>query len=135
MLARYKIPYMQKLSLDDPAATGKRIDTRKHTKHFLRPEASMVQAYLATPSAAAWEQFKGEYLALLQLRFQSDRRPFDELYREAMRGDVFLGCNCPTKKNPDVQRCHTVVALQFMREKFPDLQIVIPGSSDRSFEI
>jgi hypothetical protein len=128
MLARYKIPYMQKLSADDPAAKGKRIDTRKHTKHFFRPEPQMVQTYLAAPSAAAWEHFKREYLALLQSRFEGDKELFDELYLEAMQSNVFLGCSCPTKKNPDVQRCHTVLALQFMSERYPDLQVVIPSS-------
>jgi len=128
MLGRYKIPYMQKLSPDDPAAKGKRIDTRKHTKHFLRPEPQMVETYLASASAAAWEQFTHDYLALLQSRFESDKELFDELYLEAMQSNVFLGCGCPTKKNPDVQRCHTVLALQFISEMYSDLQVVIPSS-------
>jgi hypothetical protein len=40
--------------------------------------------------------------------------------------DVWLGCNCPTAKNPDVRRCHTVLALQFMKERYPALEVRIP---------
>jgi hypothetical protein len=38
-----------------------------------------------------------------------------------------LGCSCPTAKNPDVMRCHTVLALRFMRAHYPALDIRYPG--------
>lgn len=46
--------------------------------------------------------------------------PFDGLAR---RPDVYLGCSCPTKTNPDVRRCHTWLALEFIRERCPDLDV------------
>jgi hypothetical protein len=39
---------------------------------------------------------------------------------------VYLGCSCPSRANPDVQRCHTVLALQFMKKKYPKLRVVLP---------
>ena len=47
----------------------------------------------------------------------------------AASNDVFLGCNCPTKKNPILGRCHTYLALEFMQKKYPSLDVVIPGTS------
>ena len=40
--------------------------------------------------------------------------------------DVLLGCSCPTKKQPDVNRRHTVQALAFMVERYPDLDVRFP---------
>ena len=40
--------------------------------------------------------------------------------------EVYLGCSCPTKKNPNVNHCHTVLALRFMSEHYPALDIVFP---------
>jgi hypothetical protein len=44
----------------------------------------------------------------------------------ANNNDVYLGCSCPTKRNPDVNRCHTVLALRFMKRKYPGLKVEIP---------
>ena len=127
MLARYSIQRGRKLG-DYPKAIreGTRQDTRKHTRHVLRPEADEVQRYLADPSAAAWKQFRDVYLDLLDARFTHDRAPFDAIADLARQGDVFLGCNCPTAANPDVKRCHTTLALRFMRERYRDLVVQLP---------
>ena len=63
---------------------------------------------------------------MLEQRFDADRVPFDELAALATENDVFLGCSCPTKKNPIAGRCHTYLALAFMEEKFPNLTIRVP---------
>jgi hypothetical protein len=105
---------------------GHRMDTRKHTRHVLRPTEPMVARYLATPTAAAWAAFRSAYLDELQARYRRDRAPFDELADEARAGDVYLGCSCPTAKNPDVHHCHTYLALEFMRDRYPDLDVVFP---------
>jgi len=86
----------------------------------------MVERVLADGSAAAWRDFKDRYAALLKSRFDRDRAPFDELAESAKTGDVFLGCSCPSSANPDVARCHTVLALRFMGRKYRSLQIVLP---------
>ena len=49
-----------------------------------------------------------------------------EGYELARRHDVYLGCNCPTARQPDVLRCHTVLALAFLRERYPDLSVRLP---------
>lgn len=126
MLARYKI-YRGKRPEDDPLPQGTRMDTRKHTRHVLRPETSMVERFLADGSEAAWRRFRDDYLKRLERRFETDRGPFDDLARRATDGDVFLGCNCPTKANPDVTRCHTVLALGFMKRKYRSLPIALPS--------
>jgi hypothetical protein len=123
MLARYTI------KRGAPASTlphGVRQDTRKHTKHVLRPEPEMVERFLAAPSDAAFESFARGYRALLEQRFQTDRTPFDELAELARDNDVWLGCNCPTRKNPDVRHCHTTLALEFMKKRYPDLDVRMP---------
>ncbi len=125
MLARYKI-YRGKRPADDPLPNGIRQDTRKHTSHCLRPPEAIVTAYLAAPSSAAWEKFAATYLRALEDRFANDSSPFDQLAEIAMREKVFLGCSCPTAKNPNVNHCHTVLALRFMREHYPKLDIVFP---------
>jgi hypothetical protein len=86
----------------------------------------MVRGFLQAPDLPAWQRFEREYLALLEERFASDRRSFEVLAELAQVGHVFLGCSCPTSKNPDVWHCHTVLALQFMKRKFPDLTVVLP---------
>ena len=55
--------------------------------------------------------------------------PFDGLAR---RPDVYLGCSCPTKTNPDVRRCHTWLALEFIRERCPELDVRFPEPRDPS---
>ena len=106
---------------------GVRQDTRKHTRHVLRPTAQMVEAPLAAgESAAAWRAFARAYRALVKQRFAADRAPFDALADLARTGDVWLGCNCPTAKQPDVRRCHTSHALAFMKAHYPDLDVRTP---------
>ena len=132
MLARYWM-VRGKRPKNDPLPEGTRMDTRKHTRHFLRPETRMVERVLADGSAAAWRDFRGGYLALLKSRFDKDRMPFDELAQSAKSGDVFLGCSCPSRANPDVARCHTVLALSFIKRKYRSLRVVFPkGVSAKS---
>jgi hypothetical protein len=84
----------------------------------LRPTKEIVDAYLASPSDAAWRRFEHAYLALLEDRYQDDRAAFDELAALAAENDVFLGCSCPTKKKPMMGHCHTYLGLQFMKAKY-----------------
>jgi hypothetical protein len=86
----------------------------------------MVTGYLTAPSDAAFAAYRRAYLAELAVRFAQDRIPFEELADDARRGDVFLGCSCPTERNPDVRRCHTYLALEFMRDHYPDVPIQFP---------
>ena len=125
MLARYTI-VRGKRPPDQPLPDGVRLDTRRHTRHCLRPKRDIVDAYLADPSEASWRTFRQAYLREIQLRYAADPAPFDQLAELAAREDVYLGCSCPTKKNPDVHRCHTVLALGFMRERYPQLKITMP---------
>jgi uncharacterized protein YeaO (DUF488 family) len=111
---------------DDPLPEGLRLDTRKHTRHVLRPTSEMVRRFLEAPGNEEWDAFRREYLALLAERFAADRKPFDDLAFVARRRDVYLGCSCPTKRNPRIDRCHTVLALRFMQERYPELEVVIP---------
>ena len=125
MLARYTtkrgVP-----AADLPA--GVRQDTRKHTHHVLRPEADAVEAYLA--GELPWERFAERYRAVVRARYAEDPAPFDALARLARDGDLFLGCSCPTKTVPDVRRCHTWLALDFMAETYPDLDVRYPEVPD-----
>lgn len=129
MLTRYTI-IRGKRSPSDPLPDGVRQDTRRHTRHCLRPERAMVDRYLADPTNTAWEEFRQQYLALLDARFASDPEPFRALADLAAAQDVYLGCNCPTRTNPSVWHCHTVLALQFMKSRFPSLYIVLPPNPD-----
>jgi len=124
MLTRYCIVRGAKAST---LPGGVRQDTRKHTRHVLRPTAEMVVAVLGRAGEpAAWRQFDLAYRALLEARFAADRTAFDQLAALARREDVLLGCNCPTAKNPDVRRCHTWHALAFMKQRYPDLDVRFP---------
>lgn len=114
MLTRYKI-WRDKPPADQPLPEGVRMDTRKHTRHCLRPDADRVREYLAAPSPRSWERFRSQHLALLAERFDADRRPFDAVAERARRERVLIGCSCPTKADPDVEHCQTVLALGFMR--------------------
>jgi hypothetical protein len=125
MLARYQI-IRGKRPRDAPLPEGVRIDTRKHTQHVLRPDAEQVQALLADPSPAAFRTFAQSYRTLLATRFAQDRAPFDALAALAREQAVYLGCNCPTRANPDPKRCHTALALAFMKRKYPKLEVVLP---------
>ncbi len=105
---------------------GRRMDTRKHTSHVLRPTKELVDSFLGKPDAS-WAKFRREYRATITARFKADRAPFDELAELAREEDVYLGCSCPTAKNPDVKHCHTYLALELMHEWYPDLEIVFPA--------
>lgn len=125
MLSRYTI-YRRRPPEALPLPVGIRQDSRHRTQHILRPTSEMVEAFLAEPSDAAWNRFESEYIAELGRRFRTDNTSFVQLATLAAENDVFLGCSCPTKKNPDVRHCHTYVALMFMKEKFPSLNVVPP---------
>ena len=132
MLARYKI-YRGKRPPQDPLPDGVRQDARFRTRHVLRPTKEMATAFLESGTEAAWKKFAADYRALLAERFREDRRAFDELAELAARHDVFIGCSCPTEKSPRVERCHTYLALQFMKTKYRRLRIVFPKASRGSF--
>jgi hypothetical protein len=87
----------------------------------------MVAELLADPSEQHWQRYRREYLALVARRWREDHAPFDALAERARREDVYLGCNCPTKRNPDVRHCHTVLALEFMQQHYPDLDVRFPA--------
>ena len=97
-----------------------------HTQHILRPSEEIVKAYLAEPTVQAWKKFAAQYLRMLKKRFNENRISFDKLAQLAEREDVYLGCSCPTAKNPDVNHCHTVLALRFMQERYSDLTVRFP---------
>lgn len=124
LLARYTIVRgAPASSLPD----GVRQDTRKHTKHVLRPTPELVALVLdGDAGEEAWRAYPIAYRALLEQRFAEDRAAFDKIAAMARFHDVYLGCNCPTQKQPDVRRCHTVLALAFMKERYPDLDVRSP---------
>lgn len=129
MLARYKI-YRGKLPAGVQRPDGVRQDTRKHTRHCLRPPAELVTEYLGNPTPQAWREFATSYKRTLESRHRTDPKPFDELAALAASTPVYIGCSCPTAKNPDVSRCHTVLALKFMHGKYPALDVRFPESDD-----
>jgi len=92
----------------------------------------MVAAVFASDgSEAAWAQYASEYRALLERRLSETPEKFDLLATMARWHDVFLGCSCPSTKNPDVRRCHTVLALEFMKERYPGLDVRFPDGVSR----
>lgn len=125
MLARYKI-YRGKPPAGATLPSGIRQDTRKHTRHCLRPQTESVAKYLEDPTPRAWKTFSAGYLRTVKQRWKDDPSPFDELAELAATEDVYLGCSCPTAKNPDVQCCHTVLALRFMEEKYKAVVVEYP---------
>jgi hypothetical protein len=126
MLMRYQM-VRGKRAPGDPLPNGIRMDTRKHTRHLLRPRAASVEAVLRDGTDAAFRRFAREYTAELETRFKENRTGFDELAETARHADVYLGCSCPSRANPDVRRCHTVLALAFMKKKYPNLRVVSPA--------
>ena len=125
MLARYKI-YRGKRPVDATLPAGIRQDTRKHTRHCLRPPEEIVAEYLAKPTSTAWRKFESEYLRNLDTRYEVDSTPFDNLADLASTENVYIGCSCPTAKNPDVKHCHTVLALKYMKKRYPALAVEFP---------
>lgn len=111
---------------DDSLPEGVRQDTRKHTRHVLRPDPEAVADYLRDPTEAAWRAFARAYRGLLDRRRAEDGAAFEALAQLARERAVWLGCNCPTAKNPDVRRCHTMLALEFLAAKYPDLEVLLP---------
>ena len=134
MLGRYRIVRGVRPA-DDPLPSGVRQDTRKHTRHVLRPDAEAVERYLARPDDEAWERFAADYRATLEARMRAQGLNFDVVADLAREGDLWLGCSCPTAANPDVRRCHTFLALEFMAERYPDLQVVWPTATGRRAEL
>jgi hypothetical protein len=126
MLARYTI-YRGKRPVGDPLPDGIRQDSRKHTRHCLRPPAELVAKFLAHPATKEWNVFSREYRRALEGRYQDDPAPFDKLAELAIENDVYIGCSCPTRKNPDVNHCHTVLALRFMQQRYPNLTVEFPS--------
>ncbi|MCH7721156.1 MAG: hypothetical protein IH988_09250 [Planctomycetes bacterium] len=129
MLARYNI-IRGKRPPSDPVPDGIRQDARWRTKHVLRPDEDMVQTYLDSPDDNAWRKFSKAYFALLDERYRNDQTPFDQLAQLANDNDVFIGCSCPTKANPRVDRCHTFLALDFMNGKYRTLSFELPQTCD-----
>jgi hypothetical protein len=125
MLARYRIVRGAR-DRDDPLPDGIRQDTRKHTRHVLRPSSELVLLLLDDSSDATFRRFARGYRALLQQRFAKERERFDALAALALRENVYIGCNCPTARQPDVRRCHTVLALEFMHRHYPALVVHEP---------
>jgi len=83
--------------------------------------------YLAAPSDDAWQRYRDAYMALIEERFRENRKHFDQLADLARENDVFIGCSCPTIANPKIDHCHTYLALEFMRSKYPKLRIKMPN--------
>jgi hypothetical protein len=125
MLARYRIVRGVRPA-DDPLPQGVRQDTRKHTRHILRPSSEIVTQFLSDPSPRGFSKFRAAYLALLRERFASERAAFDSLAELARDADVYLGCNCPTTQQPDVRHCHTYLALGFLAKHYPELRVQFP---------
>lgn len=125
MLARYSIVRGAHAS---SLPIGIRQDTRKHTRHVLRPTPELVaEVFGSARDDAAWARYATSYRALLEARFAEERAAFDRIATFARWHDVHLGCSCPSSKNPDVLRCHTVLALAFMKERYPDLDVRMPA--------
>ena len=129
MLSRYTI-YRRRPSGAPPLPDGIRKDTRWRTSHVLRPTKEIVETFLADPNDEAWQAFRQAYLDLLEERYRESPEQFGLLAELASEQDVFIGCSCPTRKNPDVRRCHTWLALEFMRQKYPNLDVVMPMVTD-----
>ncbi|MEW4456367.1 hypothetical protein AB1L30_27135 [Bremerella sp. JC817] len=125
MLSRYTI-YRRRPADAGPLPEGVRQDTRYRTRHILRPTQEMVEAYLGQTGDDHFARFRRDYLVLLDQRFTDDRAGFDQLAELALQEDVYLGCSCPTQKNPDVRHCHTWLALQFMQTHYPELEVWFP---------
>jgi hypothetical protein len=87
----------------------------------------MVRKFLSSQASYPWERFEQDYFQVLESRFREDRTPFDKLAELASHQDVYIGCSCPTEKNPDVYHCHTLLALRFMQQHYPGLKVLFPA--------
>lgn len=128
MLSRYTM-YRRRPADAGPLPEGIRQDTRWRTKHLLRPTEEIVEAFLEDTSDTGWKRFRDAYDHLLEARYHESPAEFQKLAELATSQDVYLGCNCPTHKNPRVEHCHTWLALKFMKKKFPHLDVVFPEST------
>ncbi|MBK7092877.1 MAG: hypothetical protein IPH59_14355 [bacterium] len=129
MLARYQIPpRFHKIPPGDPALKGTRLDTRKNHNYVFCPTPEMVEAYFNDMTPKGWKLFTKNYRRLLQERFETRREEFDKWATVAAESDLFLGCSCPTERNPNLEQCHTWLALEFMQKKYPKLKIEFPRS-------
>jgi len=120
VLARYQI-VRGKRPEGNPLPEGVRVDIRKHTKHFLRPTRQR-RGVPERPGRRAFRQFSA--------RYDPTCRPVSP-----KNGARSTPCgtgrkrrrlprmHCPTRTNPEVTRCHTVLALGFMKRKYPRLPI------------
>ena len=128
MLARYKIPRGKVEMREFPLPEGIRQDVRHRCfpKHPLAPKPEMVEKYFANPTSEGRRRFRSEYEKLLEKNYSERRSEVDALAEKASASDVYVGCSCPTKANPDVNHCHTVIALQFMKKKYPKLEVQFP---------
>ena len=122
MISRYRI-VRGKRRAGDPLPEGYRQDTRKHTRHVLRPTYELASEFLRRPDDLGFAAFRKAYVELLERRFAEDRTRFDALAELARHKNVYLGCNCPTQKQPHVERCHTLLALRFLARQYPDLDV------------
>lgn len=130
MLSRYTIYRGRPKGKTEPVPEGIRQDARWRCKrHPLHPTEVMVKRYLAAPGEKGWQVFRRAYLAELEKRHRENPEPFDLLAGLARKQDVYIGCSCPTQSNPRVDRCHTWVALEFMKRKYPTLKVVFPRIS------
>ncbi|MGF1465589.1 MAG: hypothetical protein ACFCGT_05605 [Sandaracinaceae bacterium] len=129
MLSRYRIVRGRRPP-DEPLPEGERVvrvDIRKHVRHVLAPDPHDVAAYLVDPAdPARFAAFRAAYLRRLEERYEATPDAFVEIAERARRHDVYLGCSCPTRKQPDVSRCHTVLALRFFAQRFEDLEVRFP---------
>lgn len=120
MLGRFQI----KRKVAFPRASGSVFkDSRKHTSHVFAPAKELVISYLRNPTLESWQTFQREYIRILRERLLSMPEKFEGIHRHAESGNYYIGCNCPTRTNPFLCRCHTVLALEFMKETYPDLEV------------
>jgi hypothetical protein len=125
MVNRYKV-CRRKRPAGEPLPNGLRRDTRKHTRHCLRPSAELVNQFLGQPSSASRKDFATEYWRTLIARYEEDPAPFDRPAKLASKDEIYIGCSCPTKKNPEVDYCHTVLALRLIAGNYPELDVEYP---------
>lgn len=123
MLSRYQ---MKRGVKKEHLPAGIRQDTRKHTRHILRPPTQLVLDYLSTESKVTWNEFRQQYRRCIEQRYSDKVSAFDALADLARGKSVYLGCSCPSSVNPRVDRCHTWLALEFMKAHYPNLEVNFP---------
>ena len=75
MLARFRMIRGAR-SAGDPLPDGIRQDTRKHTRHCLRPTPELVSGFLDEPTDGNWRTFEEAYSRLIESRFAEDRASY-----------------------------------------------------------